>query len=59
MAQIASTIEIGAADFHDNAAQWRALSDQLAERRAQAATGGSETSRARHAARGNCCRASA
>jgi 3-methylcrotonyl-CoA carboxylase beta subunit len=52
MAQIASTIEIGARDFHDNAAQWHALYDELAERRAQAATGGSETSRARHAARG-------
>ena len=52
MAQIASTIEIGARDFHDNAAQWRALYDELKERRAQAATGGSETSRARHTARG-------
>ena len=52
MAQIASTIETGARDFHDNAAQWRALAQELKERRAQAATGGSETSRARHTARG-------
>ena len=52
MAQIASTIETGARDFHDNAAQWRALAHELKERRAQAATGGSETSRARHTARG-------
>ena len=52
MAQIASTIETGARDFHDNAAQWGALAHELKERRAQAATGGSETSRARHTARG-------
>lgn len=52
MARIESTVDTGAKEFAANAAQWRALRDDLAARRAAAALGGSEKSRERHTARG-------
>ena len=52
MAQLATTIDIAAAESRSNAAQWQLLSDELQARRAEAALGGSETARKRHTARG-------
>ena len=52
MARIESSVDTSAKEFAANAAQWRALRDDLAARRAAAALGGNEKSRERHAARG-------
>ena len=52
MAQLATTIDPQAAEARANATQWQLLIDELKARRAEAALGGSETSRERHIARG-------
>ncbi len=52
MALISSTVDIGGADFRANAERMQALIDELSQRRAQAALGGSEKSRDRHIKRG-------
>jgi 3-methylcrotonyl-CoA carboxylase beta subunit len=52
LAQIASSIDKSAADFRNNATLWRALAEELQQRRAAAALGGSEKSRERHTGRG-------
>ncbi len=52
MAILASSIDQSAAEFRANAERMRALVEELAARRAQAAQGGSQKSRERHAARG-------
>jgi 3-methylcrotonyl-CoA carboxylase beta subunit len=52
VAPIASTIDRTARDFRANAALWQGLAEELRQRRAAAALGGSEKSRERHTARG-------
>ncbi|HVX98218.1 MAG TPA: carboxyl transferase domain-containing protein [Pseudorhodoplanes sp.] len=52
MAPIASTIDRTTRDFRANAALWQGLAEELRQRRAAAALGGSEKSRERHTARG-------
>ncbi len=52
MAQLQSTLDVTGADFCANAERMRALVDDLAQRRAEAAKGGSEKSRERHVKRG-------
>ena len=52
MARIESSVDTSAKEFAANAAQWGALRDDLAARRAAAALGGNEKSRERHTARG-------
>ncbi|NWG24814.1 MAG: methylcrotonoyl-CoA carboxylase [Pseudorhodoplanes sp.] len=52
MAQLATTIDSQTAEARANATQWQLLIDELKARRAEAALGGSETSRKRHTARG-------
>jgi 3-methylcrotonyl-CoA carboxylase beta subunit len=49
---LASSIDKGSAEFHANAERMRALVEELKARRAEAALGGSQKSRERHAARG-------
>src|SRR5579872_1786148 len=49
---LSSTIDRNAAEFHANAERMRGLVAELNDRRAQAALGGSEKARERHAARG-------
>jgi 3-methylcrotonyl-CoA carboxylase beta subunit len=49
---IASSIDTGSAEFRANAAQMHALVEELRERRAEAALGGSARTRERHVARG-------
>ena len=52
MAILSSAIDTGSAEFRANAEKMRALTAELQARRAEAALGGSEKSRQRHAARG-------
>jgi 3-methylcrotonyl-CoA carboxylase beta subunit len=52
VAKIASQIDPQSAEFRVNAAAMRALTDELARRRAEAALGGPERSRERHTGRG-------
>ena len=52
MVQIASTVDTGSAEFRANAAAMAALVEQLRQRRAEAALGGSQRTRERHVARG-------
>jgi 3-methylcrotonyl-CoA carboxylase beta subunit len=52
LAQIETLVEKDAKEFRANAAQWKALTEELLARRAEAALGGSEKSRERHTARG-------
>jgi 3-methylcrotonyl-CoA carboxylase beta subunit len=52
VAQIGSQIDRNSAEFRANAERMRALTAELEARRAEAALGGSEKSRERHAARG-------
>ncbi len=52
MAKLASQIDTQSAEFAANAAAMRALTGELARRRAEAALGGPERSRERHVARG-------
>ncbi len=52
MAHLTSSIETSSADFATNAAQMGALVAELRARRAEAALGGNEKTRARHVARG-------
>ena len=49
---IESTIDPGSEEFRANAARMRALADELAKRRAEAAEGGPPRARERHVARG-------
>ena len=49
---IESTIDPGSEDFRANAARMRALADELAKRRAEAAEGGPPRARERHVSRG-------
>src|SRR6185369_1260993 len=49
---IASIIDTHSAEFADNAARMRALSDELKAKRAEAALGGSQRTRERHLSRG-------
>ena len=49
---IESTIDPGSEEFRANAARMRALSDELAKRRAEAAEGGPQRARERHVSRG-------
>jgi 3-methylcrotonyl-CoA carboxylase beta subunit len=49
---IESKIDTGSVEFRDNAAHMRALADELAKRRAEAAEGGPPRARERHVARG-------
>jgi 3-methylcrotonyl-CoA carboxylase beta subunit len=50
--QIASAVDRAGRDFRSNVGLWQGLADELHERRAQAALGGSEKARERHTARG-------
>jgi 3-methylcrotonyl-CoA carboxylase beta subunit len=50
--QIGSQIDLNSADFRANAERMRTLVAELSRRRAEAAQGGSQSSRERHAARG-------
>src|SRR5262245_32820502 len=52
VAQIASKVDTNSGEFHANAAQMRALVEELRRRRGEAAAGGSERARARHVRRG-------
>jgi 3-methylcrotonyl-CoA carboxylase beta subunit len=52
MTRIVSRIDAGSADFRDNAAQMRALVDDLRTRLTAAAAGGGVAARAKHLARG-------
>ena len=52
MAILASSIDTDSAEFRTNAAAMRALVEELARRRAEAAQGGPERARERHVARG-------
>jgi 3-methylcrotonyl-CoA carboxylase beta subunit len=52
MATLASTIDTQSQEFRANAAAMRALVQELEDKRAEAALGGPERSRERHAARG-------
>ena len=52
MARIASLIETASEDFRANAAQMRALVEELERRRAEAAEGGPKSARERHIERG-------
>jgi 3-methylcrotonyl-CoA carboxylase beta subunit len=52
LAILSSAIDTGNAEFRANAEKMRALTAELQARRAEAALGGSEKSRQRHAARG-------
>jgi 3-methylcrotonyl-CoA carboxylase beta subunit len=52
VAQIASKVDTNSGEFHANAAQMRALVEELKRRRVEAAAGGSERARARHVRRG-------
>ena len=52
MARITSSLDVNDAEALANAGRWRILAGELQTRRAQAALGGSEKSRARHVARG-------
>ena len=49
---LASLIDAGSDEFRANAAHMRALNDELAKRRAEAALGGSARARERHVSRG-------
>ena len=49
---IESTVDPGSEDFRANAARMRALTDELAKRRAEAAEGGPPRARERHVSRG-------
>jgi 3-methylcrotonyl-CoA carboxylase beta subunit len=49
---LATTIDVGSAEFAANAARMRALADELKSRRAEAALGGPERIRERHRSRG-------
>jgi 3-methylcrotonyl-CoA carboxylase beta subunit len=50
--QLASNIDTRSSQFSDNAARMRALADELKAKRAEAALGGPQRARERHAARG-------
>jgi 3-methylcrotonyl-CoA carboxylase beta subunit len=50
--QLASNIDTRSTQFSDNAARMRALADELKAKRAEAALGGPQRARERHAARG-------
>jgi 3-methylcrotonyl-CoA carboxylase beta subunit len=50
--QLASSIDTRSAEFSDNAARIRALAEELKAKRAEAALGGPQRARERHAARG-------
>jgi 3-methylcrotonyl-CoA carboxylase beta subunit len=50
--KIASLIDVGTREFQENAAQMRALLDELQQKRRQAAEGGPARARERHLARG-------
>jgi 3-methylcrotonyl-CoA carboxylase beta subunit len=52
VAKLTSAVDTTAAEFQANAAQMRALVDELRARRAEAALGGSQRARERHQARG-------
>ncbi len=52
MGKIASLIDVGTREFQENAAQMRALLDELQQKRRQAAEGGPARARERHLARG-------
>ena len=52
MAQIESNLDKDSREFRANAAQWRALIDELKNARHAASLGGNEKSRERHVARG-------
>ena len=52
MAILASPVDAGSVEFRTNAAQMKALTSELEERRAAAATGGPVRARERHAGRG-------
>src|SRR5256885_13631189 len=52
VAKLASVIDTQSQEFRANAAAMRALTRQLAEKRAEAALGGPQRSRDRHTARG-------
>jgi 3-methylcrotonyl-CoA carboxylase beta subunit len=52
VAKIASVVDVTADDFRANAAQMRALVDELEHRRAEAALGGPKRARERHRERG-------
>src|SRR5215213_7056617 len=52
VAELASTVDTQGAEFRANAAQMRALTDELERKRAEAALGGPPRSRERHVSRG-------
>ena len=52
LAILSSTVDVNAAEFRANAERMRGLVDELKERRAEAALGGSQRARERHVSRG-------